>query len=198
MYINRALLKHRHSNFSLEILEYCKAEDLLTREDFYFKLLKPQYNLLTEPGSPLGRKQSEEAKAKISAFQASNPQAKSVKIEVQDLETGITTLYNSINEAARALNICPSRIVKYFVQNQKKGYKKRYIFQKSINSTDEDEPPLFHCLLSSEDLKALHSVYIRELYKDREAPVKPFDRDLILATCFHCLDKEKRSEFLKE
>jgi hypothetical protein len=53
-------------------------------------------------------------------------------------------------------------------------------------------------LLSYEDLKALHSVYIRELYKDREAPVKPFDHDLILATCFHCLDKEKRSEFLKE
>lgn len=88
--------------------------------------------------------------------------------------------------------------MKYFVQNQKKGYKKRCIFKKSINSTDEDEPPLSHCLLSSEDLKALHSVYIRELYKDREAPVKPFDRDLILATCFHCLDKEKRSEFLKE
>jgi hypothetical protein len=73
-------------------------------------------------------------------------------------------------------------------------------------------------LLSSEDLKALHAVYIRErpslslleregciplqsrgtLYKDREAPVIPFYRDLILATCFHCLDKEKRSELLKE
>lgn len=47
-------------------------------------------------------------------------------------------------------------------------------------------------------LQALHSTYIRELYKDREAPVIPFDRDLILATCYHCLDKNKRSEFLKE
>lgn len=49
-----------------------------------------------------------------------------------------------------------------------------------------------------EDLQALHSIYIRELYKDREAPVIPFDRDLILATCHHCLDKNKKSEFLKE
>ena len=49
-----------------------------------------------------------------------------------------------------------------------------------------------------EDLQALHSIYIRELYKDREAPVIPFDRDLILATCHHCLDKIKQSELLKE
>jgi len=28
--------------------------------------------------------------------------------------------------------------------------------------------------LLSSDLKALHSIFIRELYKDRKAPVKPF------------------------
>uniref|UniRef100_UPI002000D988 hypothetical protein n=1 Tax=Exserohilum turcicum TaxID=93612 RepID=UPI002000D988 len=50
----------------------------------------------------------------------------------------------------------------------------------------------------TKDLQGLHSIYIRELYKDREAPVIPFDRDLILATCHHCLDKNKKSEFLKE
>lgn len=47
--------------------------------------------------------------------------------------------------------------------------------------------------LSTEDLKALHYIYIRELYKDREAPVKPFDRKLIKATCYDCLDKEKKN-----
>ena len=42
-----------------------------------------------------------------------------------------------------------------------------------------------HTELNTEDLKALHHVAVRikELYKDREAPVKPFYRDLILATC---------------
>jgi len=53
-------------------------------------------------------------------------------------------------------------------------------------------------LFSYEYLKALHFIYIRELYKDREAPIKPFDRELGLATCSHCLDREKRFEFLKE
>ena len=49
-----------------------------------------------------------------------------------------------------------------------------------------------------DDLKALHSLYIKELYKDRKAPVVPFNRNLILATCSHCLDEKKRSEFLKQ
>jgi hypothetical protein len=37
--------------------------------------------------------------------------------------------------------------------------------------------------LLSSDLKTLHSIFIKELYKDRKAPVKPFDNNLILATC---------------
>jgi hypothetical protein len=47
-------------------------------------------------------------------------------------------------------------------------------------------------LLSYDDLKALHFVFIRELYKDRKAPVKPFDDNLILATCSNYLDKSLR------
>jgi len=52
-------------------------------------------------------------------------------------------------------------------------------------------------LLSSEDLRALHYVYIKELYRDRNAPVKAFN-DLVLDTCYDFLDKEKRIEFLKK
>lgn len=46
-------------------------------------------------------------------------------------------------------------------------------------------------------MKDLHSVYVKVLFTDRNAPVKPFDLTLI-ATCYHCLDKDKKSEFLKE
>jgi len=38
MYICRALLKHKLTNFSLTILEYCEAEQCLEREDFYLKI----------------------------------------------------------------------------------------------------------------------------------------------------------------
>ena len=41
MYICRALLKHKLTNFSLTILEYCEAEQCLEREDFYLKIWKP-------------------------------------------------------------------------------------------------------------------------------------------------------------
>jgi hypothetical protein len=51
--------------------------------------------------------------------------------------------------------------------------------------------------IKGEDLKGLHSVYIKVLFTDRNATVKPFDSTLI-ATCYNCLDKDKKSEFLKE
>ena len=49
----------------------------------------------------------------------------------------------------------------------------------------------------NEDLRILHSLYIKDLFKDRAAPVIPFDSNLILATC-NLGDVEERSVFLKE
>jgi hypothetical protein len=50
-------------------------------------------------------------------------------------------------------------------------------------------------LTSLEALKSGHFSYIQELYRDRKAPVIPFDRESILATCYSCLDQNKRKEF---
>ena len=45
--IHNALLKYGFNNFSLEILEYCEhGIDLVKREQYYFDLLKPEYNIL--------------------------------------------------------------------------------------------------------------------------------------------------------
>lgn len=49
--IYAAILKYGHSNFSVEILEYCKRSDVIDREGYYFNLLKPKYNLLPTAGS---------------------------------------------------------------------------------------------------------------------------------------------------
>ena len=43
--INRALIKHGYSNFSLTILEYCDKSDLDVREQHYFDTLNPKYNI---------------------------------------------------------------------------------------------------------------------------------------------------------
>ena len=54
--INQALLKYGHENFTLEILEYCLKNELLIRENYYFDLLKPEYNILKQAYSLLGYK----------------------------------------------------------------------------------------------------------------------------------------------
>src|ERR1700679_3557271 len=56
--IQDALLKYGHNNFTLEILEYCDKTKLLDREQFYFDILNPEYNILKFAYSLLGFKHS--------------------------------------------------------------------------------------------------------------------------------------------
>jgi len=57
----------------------------------------------------------------------------SQQIEVTDITNNTTTSYDSISEAARALNISQAIITKYFFRNQQKPYKGQYIFKKKVN-----------------------------------------------------------------
>jgi group I intron endonuclease len=70
-----------------------------------------------------GKTLSEETKAKMSLSRSDNK-----KVEVSNLDTNIFTTYNSIHEAARALNIRAQAISNYINRNQKTPYKGRYIF----------------------------------------------------------------------
>ena len=54
----------------------------------------------------------------------------SQQIEVTDIKNDTTITYDSMGEAARALNINISQISKYFSRNQKKPYKGQYTFRK--------------------------------------------------------------------
>lgn len=123
MCIYKALLKHKHSKFSLEILEYCPKEKLLEREQYFIDLFLPKYNLLKEAGSPLGRVTTEETKAKLSAAALGRKHTEETKaklsaqniataigVEVMDLDTGISTVYDSIGKAAKVLNCRKSTI----------------------------------------------------------------------------------------
>ena len=44
-YIYDSLLRDGYSNFNLEILEYCDVKILLEREQYYFNILNPEYNI---------------------------------------------------------------------------------------------------------------------------------------------------------
>jgi len=149
MYICRAWLKHGYSNFSLTIIEYCEVSELLTKEKYWVKLFNPEYNIIQDPTVPpmSGRKHSDKSKTKISDAQKGNASGfkkgeprlegsgrPSQAIEVTDMASptnNTTVSYNSIREAARALNI-PSykSISTYIKNNQQKSYKGRYTFKK--------------------------------------------------------------------
>ena len=63
--IYRAILKHGYSNFSLDIIEYCEPSVIISREQYYMDLLKPEYNIFKIAGNRLGYKHSQETKVKI-------------------------------------------------------------------------------------------------------------------------------------
>jgi group I intron endonuclease len=65
MLINKALIKYGYSNFSLDILEYCEPCLVVTREQYYIDLLKPEYNILKVAGSSWGYKHTEVSRSKM-------------------------------------------------------------------------------------------------------------------------------------
>jgi hypothetical protein len=94
-------------------------------------------------GSTLGRTHTEESKNKISAhmkgiprseehkekISLGNPNCK--KIEVNYLESNTSTIYNSMGEAAKSLNLSSHKIIsQYISRKQQIPYKGRYIFRR--------------------------------------------------------------------
>jgi len=145
-YIHRAILAHGYLNFTLKILEYCDRGDTFTREQYYLDLLKPEYNIQKLAGFYLGykhpdevRKQmseskkgeknsfygkshTEEVKALMSTARKNRlTQPKpGLQVEVIDLETNVTTVYDSVRKAADALN----SDIKTILRREKNGITK--------------------------------------------------------------------------
>jgi group I intron endonuclease len=63
--IYRSILKYGYSSFSLEILEYCPVSLVISREQYYLDLFKPEYNILKIAGSSQGMKHTDDTKAKM-------------------------------------------------------------------------------------------------------------------------------------
>lgn len=135
MSICLALIKYGYSAFKLEILEYCNSEERFIRELYYINLCEPEY--LKEGGtmlSRLGTSHSEDTKIKI---RLSNPNR--FMVSVTDILTNVETIYDSVNQAEKALDISSGQISQYFNKNQQKPFKKRYVFKKIENINLEKE-----------------------------------------------------------
>lgn len=62
IYLQRAVNKYGIDSFKFEILEECKIEKLIEREQFYIDSIKPEYNVQPLAHSRLGAKWTEEQK----------------------------------------------------------------------------------------------------------------------------------------
>ena len=88
MPIVQALIKHGYENFSLIIIEYCKATVLLDRETFWINILNPYYNVLKVAGSSIGYKHSDLIKFKLSELAKSRKHSAETKLLISKATKG--------------------------------------------------------------------------------------------------------------
>lgn len=146
MVIYKALLKYGYAGFRLEILEYCSPEVLLQREQFYFDLFNPEFNILKVAGSPLGYRHSEAAKKLISLSNKNKEVSESTRklqrdallgrifdqeridkmrisntlrkpVIVTNRDTGDISEFTSMTEAGKFLGLSRVSVNKYLLNN---------------------------------------------------------------------------------
>jgi group I intron endonuclease len=90
MIINKAIIKHGYSNFTLEILEYCEPDKVIAREQHYLDLLSPEYNICRTAGSRLGRNHSSETKRIMSEARLGISLSKDTRRRMSAAKLGIS------------------------------------------------------------------------------------------------------------
>lgn len=128
MLINRALIRYGYPNFRLEILEYCKPEDLVARENYHISFLNPEYNIVKKSHTMPSRLGHTHAKSTLEKMSNSNPNR--ITISVTDILTNSEKTYRSMSQAAKDLNIARTQIRSYLLKKQVKPIHKRYIITK--------------------------------------------------------------------
>jgi len=123
--IHKALIKYGYSNFQLEIIEYCKIDNCIEREQYYIDLLQPEYNILKFASSSKGYKHTKESIEKIRKHLKKHNAKKKYPVEITDTYSNITTNYESIVTTAAALNTNEKNV--RYAEKTNKLLLKRYI-----------------------------------------------------------------------
>jgi hypothetical protein len=101
-------------------LEYCKKENVISREQYYFDFLNPEYNILKIAGSSLGYKHSLETRLKFKTRDLGTGHI----TFVIDKEYNYTKVYISVRAAARDLRTSHQSLLNYI--NTNKLFKCKY------------------------------------------------------------------------
>jgi len=129
--IDRALLKYGFSNFALEILEYTDKNNVLEKEQHYLDFFQPEYNIVQRAGSTLGYKHTQQSLDKMRDFVLSREvrdrkalstvnatAAKSISIEVENINTKIKQEYTSLTKAGYALGVSKASLSQALLNNR--------------------------------------------------------------------------------
>lgn len=170
LYIVRAIIKYGMKNFSLVILEYSDSDNVISCEQKWINLLKPEYNIsLTARNikgykhtkdniekmcnsslnrkqevkqsmseshireKNLGKKHSTESlnSLKVTAAKRNKSSLLGLKVEITNIETKLTTIYESIRKAAEAIGSDIKTILRREKLQIAKGintpYRKKYL-----------------------------------------------------------------------
>ena len=132
---NHPFYGKNHSDETLKKMSEANKRTMLGKKHSDEILRKMSEAQKGENNSMFGKNHSAEARKKMSDAKLGRARPEgsgrpSQQILVIDKKTNLTTTYESITAAARALNIHKSVIDKYFSRNQQKPYKGRYTFAK--------------------------------------------------------------------
>lgn len=142
MVINKALLKYGYSKFKLDILEYCKPQELTKKEQYYMDLLSPEYNVLKTAYSSLGYKHTEKTLKRIRSNLEKLNLSKSIGVRITNLETNVSKEYASLTEAAKSLNTNKTTLKEYILNS--KLFKDIYKLESNLSASNYDSNYLNH------------------------------------------------------
>lgn len=146
--LQHAIDKYGLSNFSTRVLESCDQSLLLEREQYYFDLFSPEYNINPIAGSRLGAKHSEVFKKKFSEIRSGTNHSEDTKNKIsQSLGTTILTYevseqlvnsFSSYRAVAKYFSCSCNTIIRY--AKAKAVFKKEYILSLEPLSSDTQLP----------------------------------------------------------
>lgn len=112
MLINLAIFKYSIENFSLDILEYCSAKDVIQKEQHYLDTYKPIYNILKIAGYSFGYVHNETSLTKMNLRVASETTLNKMRQRKQSKQTK-NKIRKAIGISVKGLNIDKQEIKIY-------------------------------------------------------------------------------------
>lgn len=160
--------KYGEDNFLFEVIEYCKQDELVLREQYYLDLLKPEYNKRTLAQINQNLEVTKQTREKISntlkkryekgEISAYNQSHKFRIVQQFTLELELITEFTCPIEAEQEYQVTPGNISR--ACNSKSGYFSNFLWKykddsKQLVKYSEQTPPgrkikVFHLLRNEE------------------------------------------------